>query len=874
MIDELGSAGDDLVTPEVSGQEKVQNTIWDELNIWGKSLADWQRYIISYSVRDGMLTEERIEEAYRLFLRDRGLDKGVEELPLIPNSVTGRATAEGTPLKLQALKSPQNVNAIPEVSQVTFGPQLTIIYGHNGAGKSGFARLLSSACFSRSSPQIIHNIYDEDAPDAPATAQFVVNRGNGPDEAVAFTDGDEHDELRRVSVFDSSVARIHLAKENELGFQPAGFDVFDEAFRAVGLVSEKLEAAINAKTRPNKFDQLFTDPGPVAEKVAALNAKSDVAELRALAAFGDAEKQRLDEVSRQEKELLTKSPVETLQALATAKTDIAALQTKASELLSVLGNDAREKARGLLDDHKAALLEAVKAGSETVSHPQLNQTGSAQWDDFVLASRKLGHAEGETYPAEGDPCLLCHRPLDGPSATLIRRMWSFLDHEARKTAIAVDEQLNHNVHQLKAVDCALLPSESRIRADLSRINPGLVRETDAVGATFYKRRNALVAALENGDVGALPTDDLVGPDEALRKALKEIEAQEAKLREGKFQELIAKLRAEHIELRQRQVLSKNIDDIIAFVEDLAWIEKAGSSRPSTRFVTDRQKKVFAKLIEGNYKNRLEEECAKLDCSLPFEFKARGSAGKTLRGLKAKGGHKPDDIFSEGEQRALSLADFLTEVNLNPTSAAIVLDDPVTSLDHQRKFTIAKRLVEEAAVRQVIVFTHDMVFLTLLSDHAEAAGLAVLGHWVECKDGVPGHVNIDETPANTKIYRKTTKAKEFLERAKKASGREKVDLVRSGAGALRRTIEEVVVFHLFKDTVRRWNEQIRLGTIAKISWSDDVADEIVALQDDTSRLIEGHSNSDEFAGGMPDVDGLEQLIARVDAVIDKAKIERK
>jgi hypothetical protein len=249
-------------------------------------------------------------------------------------------------------------------------------------------------------------------------------------------------------------------------------------------------------------------------------------------------------------------------------------------------------------------------------------------------------------------------------------------------------------------------------------------------------------------------------------------------------------------------------------------------------------------------------------------------GKTLRGLKAKGGHKPDDIFSEGEQRALSLADFLTEVNLNPTSAAIVLDDPVTSLDHQRKIAIAKRLVEEAGVRQVIIFTHDLVFLTLLSDHAETFGHALLGHWVDCQDGVPGHVNCDETPANSKIYRKTTKAKEFLERAKKASGRDKVDLVRSGAGALRRTIEEVVVFHLFKDTVRRWNEQIRLGAVTKIRWSDDVADEIVALQDDTSRLLEGHSNSDEFSGGMPNVDGLEKLIARVDTVIDKAKAERK
>lgn len=65
----------------------------------------------------------------------------------------------------------------------------------------------------------------------------------------------------------------------------------------------------------------------------------------------------------------------------------------------------------------------------------------------------------------------------------------------------------------------------------------------------------------------------------------------------------------------------------------------------------------------------------------------------------------------------------------------------------------------------------------------------------------------------------------------------------------------------------------LGALTKISWSNDLADEIVALQDDTSRLLEGHSNLDEFTGEMPDVDDLEKLIARADDVIDKAKAQR-
>ena len=94
-MDELSIKGGGLAAPEAAGDERPQTTIWAELNAWGKSIADWQRYIISHAVRDGTLADARIDEAYRLFLRDRKLDKGNEELPDVPDSVTGRAAAEG-----------------------------------------------------------------------------------------------------------------------------------------------------------------------------------------------------------------------------------------------------------------------------------------------------------------------------------------------------------------------------------------------------------------------------------------------------------------------------------------------------------------------------------------------------------------------------------------------------------------------------------------------------------------------------------------------------------------------------------------------------------------------------------------------------------
>lgn len=82
------------------------------------------------------------------------------------------------------------------------------------------------------------------------------------------------------------------------------------------------------------------------------------------------------------------------------------------------------------------------------------------------------------------------------------------------------------------------------------------------------------------------------------------------------------------------------------------------------------------------------------------------------------GRKPVEILSEGEQRSISLANFLAETNLNKNNICIVLDDPVCSLDHKRRDIIAERLVEEAQKKQVVILTHDIIFLNCVQKLCE------------------------------------------------------------------------------------------------------------------------------------------------------------
>ena len=87
------------------------------------------------------------------------------------------------------------------------------------------------------------------------------------------------------------------------------------------------------------------------------------------------------------------------------------------------------------------------------------------------------------------------------------------------------------------------------------------------------------------------------------------------------------------------------------------------------------------------------------------------------------------VVSEGEQRCLSIAAFFAELSTADDPSGIVFDDPVSSLDYRWREGVARRLVQESETRQVIVFTHDVVFLLLLKQFAEALGVQQLDQHV-------------------------------------------------------------------------------------------------------------------------------------------------
>jgi hypothetical protein len=183
-------------------------------------------------------------------------------------------------------------------------------------------------------------------------------------------------------------------------------------------------------------------------------------------------------------------------------------------------------------------------------------------------------------------------------------------------------------------------------------------------------------------------------------------------------------------------------------------------------------------------------------------------------------------------------------------------------------------VREAKARQVIVFTHDLVFLTKLAGAAEDIGAEMLTHWVERDgDGRPGQVSLDDCPATTPQYRTTGKAKKTLDEAKVAAGSKRVQLIQRGMGELRRTIEEIIPHFLLKQVVNRWTDRVMVTGLKNINWDDALVADIIKTYEDISAYIEGHSHTEEKAGGPPEPKDLEDMIRRVDELSRRARSQK-
>lgn len=817
----------------------------------------WVRFLGNAILHKGCINERDEESAFGYLLQQNGLAEKTPEVPLSSIAISENTTEATESVVLAGMKDLKNVNALAPGQELTFGNGITAIYGNNGVGKSGYTRMLNNAFRSRGDTEILPDIRSEEEMGQPScTFLFLKNHEELP---LTYPEKGDHPFFRAYTVFDTKSMRVHVDKENHLHFSPQGFEFFDELAAAVDSLKERLQSTIAERRTENSFVQHFEGESPVKAAIAGLSGTSDLKKVRESAqwtdADGDREKALSEKLVSLQPAQFEKSKKTLNLALETAKR----FAQQCEALNRALSEENLKKHKDTLLAHKGLQERARAEGAEQFKTGKIQGVGSGEWRRFIQAAHDFGK-KNEGYPREGSHCLLCQQPLLDDARSLIERLFRHLASTVATEINQVQQSIKGATQAMESLAQPDLPTDSVLRqwlnehkaADISAIEQDIER----VWKSCECPRECLSELKHDVDISpvAVGIEALQTAQKTLVDQIGELKGQEANLNQER-----RKVEDELRILRHKKQLSSILPHVEEYVKKYAWADKAEKITLNTGFITRVQRPLFEKYVTDDYRARFADECKRLDAHrFGVQVVQKGAKGRTTRKLKL-GSYDPGKVLSEGEQRAIALADFLTEAIMDPANCGIILDDPVNSLDHVRKEQIAYRLAEEGKARQVIIFTHDLVFLYKVKTAAEKAASDFVCHWMECREDSVGVVALNNSPSNERDYKNPDKAIAYWQRAKASEPEVREVWLRQGFSALRTTYETFVIHTLLADVVKRIDEQVRFGNLKKIRITPEIIERADAKFAQLSRYIEGHSHSDEYAGTTPTPDMLKKEI---------------
>ncbi len=851
----------------------VPQTLDSEIRVFANSLPYWGKYLADILLSTGETGDDNINQAYQYLLEDLGLSEQTERLDLIITGVFNSDDNYFEQVTLSKVDNVEGVNALAAHQKLEFAPQLTVIYGINGAGKTGYVRLFKNAFYAIESEKPLPNI-NSDPVNMQMNASFVFDT-DGDEIKFELIDATNHAVFKQFSVFDGKIANVHLTEKNEFEFKPSGLKFFSAFSTCVQNVEELLKEDIRARSTTVNYEGIFSSTSPIKTFVEGLSENSNISLLKGYLPFTDEDEIELKTKIKRHDDLVisigTKEKV-----IKEKESTIRIIQHDLERIRNInkyFKEEAGEKINSLLNNYQKTAEQVNKIGLKQFETQLIVSTGSEEWRNFIIAAHKFSinqSTEGQpSYPTESSNCLFCRQPLSEEAVLLVQNYWKYVESKAESDLADHGAKLDNIQKIYESLNFDLYSEADATAIWMKENNPQYLQHLKASISQLEGIRREVVKCLKerstyNGDyfqVEFLGHEDTVS---SLERELVEIRGSNQNV------ELNEIIMARNL-LEDRKKLMGRIEEIEKYINDLNWIKKAKKADFKKKAITIEEKSLSTRFFNDAYVDAFEEECTKLDGKFGVDISHTGSGGTSYRQLTLKG-KNPADVLSEGEQKVIALADFISEARCAEVNKGLIFDDPVNSLDNNRKRCIAKRLVEISSERQIVIFTHDLMFLYELERASDGSSINISTHWMEARDGVPGYIYLNNSPSHEKTYRSASVSRNILENAKKnKESPEKRDyLIAQGFSALRTSYEVLVINDLFKNTVQRYEERIGFINIEKVVVTKEITSELFDNFSRCCRFMEGHSHSFNYSYKKPEIRDLEEEINAYEAMKKKIK----
>lgn len=839
---------------------------------WLKEQDYWLQYAGNELLEGKDPDQQLITGTYDIFCSEYKLIPETPKPAIQFMPVQGNQQVAAGELKLQGIKEIDHVNALATGQAIPVGPGLTIVYGANGAGKTGYIRMLNNAFIARGDKQILQNVYERAAAGEPS-CKFIFQAGEAAPYELAYPGNKESVEFSQYAVFDSYSAKIQLENDNKLHFTPNGFQFFEQLIELFEGLKEKLNQSVLAKRIANTFLPLFVNDNAIRTAIVGLGAQSNEEELKKLGNYDAASTTRHAEITGKIAELkalnIPKKILE-LQALSKQLGEYIAGQQK---ILDCLTTAETENYKSLIEAYHGFQKLVSEQGVKSLEKYNIEKIGSPEWKDFIKGAKKYAGslADGENYPGENDRCLFCLQTVTDKEQELMNAYWNLLASQAETELAQTIEKIKGALKKLRELPAVSFTDGVSIYEYIHEKNPEIALRWKEDCLAIENARLAAIDNLSNCYFDKefvcfeKKTAELIPLRDALDQTVQDL------MRKNPQRE-IEELERELQFLNDKNVLSKMLAAVLDFVAAYKWAAKAEGCLTAfrTNGVTTKQGALFAEHISDRFTQSFSDECKLLNAPSAVNIVQRNVKMSTLRRLQVAG-ETANRILSEGEQRSISLADFLTETGIDPYNKGIIFDDPVNSLDHLRKELIAKRLADISAQKQVIIFTHDLSFLIRLKIEAENNPAVQLALTSIRRSSRTAGIILPEIPwIAQNIKSRIGTLKDKLVRVKKTEKEASEDDYAAAAKSwylmLREAWERAIEERLFKGVVERFGFGIQTQKLRKVEITPELLDAIEEGMTESSKWV--HDSAAGLNPVTPDTDKLEKDLKFFEAFAEK------
>lgn len=817
-----------------TNKKEIVDFLWD----WAEN-ADWAKLLIQkiVSTENNLQTDER-EEVFKYFLQTIGLETGLPSLSITKPTYSPQSKQ----VELVSLSEVTGVNKLAKDQVIDFSPNITVIYGENGTGKTGYGRILKALGFSYDrNNKIFSNIFGESEPQK-AKITF---KANNVEDIFNWKGDNRNDDLESVSVFNNNCVQISLDGSRHLIVSPIGFHLFNLVSSELG----KLDDLLRAKKREYPVEinwiENLNDDTPQQQFISNLSKDSSNEKLGELSNFGE----------EQEKELKEKETQLSKLSKGLLQNEIRALKSQIDELKTIIGKvDQAKKSfnadtwKKLIDINKAIseLEKNTKKGiTEIAASKGIEFYESDEFKEFISAAesyiKKINKTE---YPQEDDVCVYCRQPLEKDAMELLANYRRLLNDKTEENIAKLKRTKQPLIDQVTEIDTSL---------KLNFASFGLDEQEKPVQPTEFVSFNKNASVLKNVFIKDEITEDSVfelkyegfrkfvaDKKEQLEKELiiKTESFENIETEERKLKKIIAELKDRKLLSSKKEAIKKVIDN----KKTISILDKQANSF-NTNSISRKTSQAREELISQDFDDIFHKELKALRKSgLPIDLSFGTDRGTTKLNHRISN-HQLLEILSEGEQKAIALAEFLTELQLDNIKAPVIFDDPVNSLDHKIIDSFAKRVIRLSEQRQVVIFTHSVLLFNsflYLSKQPNFKQMKYKFYNAQKDYNYVGVISEAEEEKN-KVTENIKNINRLINN--KPKDRSEVDVAKEGFGELRSGIELFIEHEVFNGTVQRYQKHISLGKFIKVN-SDLIGKHKDALNDMYDRccgFIGAHSN---------------------------------